>query len=48
MKNIFDRASVKSGVDFLVDHFQSTFPRAKDFQVKIDIFKNYFFWKLNL
>jgi hypothetical protein len=27
------RASIKSGVEFLVDHFQSTFPRAKAFQV---------------
>jgi len=33
VSSLFLRASVRTGVDYQVDHFQSTFPRAKVFQV---------------
>ena len=31
--DFYARSSTKLGVDFLVEHFQTTFPRAKAFQV---------------
>ena len=33
--DFYARSSTKLGVDFLVEHFQTTFPRAKAFQVNI-------------